>query len=348
MNLSLDDSDHESWIGHDSYSPQLFNILRNHFNARGHGLYFEVAERNGTSGYLISGDGETDIEFSVGEDRDMPPSPANNTRPSAFVPERRRPNGKEHDKSPQPISETTLSWLSALSDHMRPLSQFSYSSDRVRLRLAGDRFAFIRSSDGFHWESGADLMDFRAPKASDEAHPFIPALPRYDVRPFEGPPPQSVPNQVSSTQPDLPAAEVEPERTWPSYGLDLVKDDDADVDSPEHNYANKNEERKPVNGRTETLAAFEIFKSFKADLRDPCYRVLPAVLRHYGVKGDWRDYELLIIHGNQERRVYLEEKPLAVIRELDRQGKRLMLILRKITIPVFARPSQAPGLKLLE
>ena len=91
----------------------------------------------------------------------------------------------------------------------------------------------------------------------------------------------------------------------------------------------------------------EIFKSFKVSLEDPCYRVLPAALRKYQIQADWRQYALYIVYGDQERCVGLEEKPLALFKDLDREGKKPMFMLRKIANPILDVPGQASGLKPL-
>jgi len=74
----------------------------------------------------------------------------------------------------------------------------------------------------------------------------------------------------------------------------------------------------------------EIFKSFRVGLEDPCYKVLPAALRKYNIQADWRQYALYIVYGDQERCVGLEEKPLALFKDLDRDGKKPMFMLRKL------------------
>ena len=74
----------------------------------------------------------------------------------------------------------------------------------------------------------------------------------------------------------------------------------------------------------------QIFKSFRVALDDPCWKVLPAALRKYNINADWRQYALYIVYGDQERCVGLEEKPLALFKDLDREGKKPMFMLRKL------------------
>lgn len=82
----------------------------------------------------------------------------------------------------------------------------------------------------------------------------------------------------------------------------------------------------------------EIFKSFKVSLEDPCWKVLPAALNKYNIHADWRQYALYIVYGDQERSVGLEEKPLALFKELDREGKKPMFMLRKLANPIQTGP----------
>lgn len=87
----------------------------------------------------------------------------------------------------------------------------------------------------------------------------------------------------------------------------------------------------------------EIFKSFKVSLEDPCWKVLPAALNKYNIHADWRQYALYIVYGDQERSVGLEEKPLALFKELDREGKKPMFMLRKLANPIVTGPGMNPG-----
>lgn len=44
-------------------------------------------------------------------------------------------------------------------------------------------------------------------------------------------------------------------------------------------------------------AAGAAAKSFRVTLEDPCYKVLPAALRKYGINDDWRLYAMFICYG---------------------------------------------------
>ena len=81
----------------------------------------------------------------------------------------------------------------------------------------------------------------------------------------------------------------------------------------------------------------EIFKSFRVGLDDPCHKVLPHALQKYNIQADWRHYALYIVYGDQERCVDLHEKPLALFKDLDREGKKPMFMLRKLAAPQEGR-----------
>jgi uncharacterized membrane protein YgcG len=64
-------------------------------------------------------------------------------------------------------------------------------------------------------------------------------------------------------------------------------------------------------------------------MEDPCYKVLPAALKRYNIQANWRQYALYIVHGDQERCLGLEEKPLILFKQLDREGRKPMFMLRR-------------------
>ena len=75
----------------------------------------------------------------------------------------------------------------------------------------------------------------------------------------------------------------------------------------------------------------EIFKSFRVANDDPCHKVLPAALKKYRIQADWHQYALYIVYGDQERCIGLDEKPLALLKDLGREGKKPMFMqLRKL------------------
>ncbi|KAI1326007.1 hypothetical protein F5Y16DRAFT_376038 [Xylariaceae sp. FL0255] len=76
-------------------------------------------------------------------------------------------------------------------------------------------------------------------------------------------------------------------------------------------------------------SSVEIFKSFRVSMDDPCYKVLPAALKKYQINAPWDQYALYIVYGDQERCLGLDEKPLILFKQLDKEGKKPMFMLRK-------------------
>ena len=88
-----------------------------------------------------------------------------------------------------------------------------------------------------------------------------------------------------------------------------------------------------------TAPSVEIFKTFRVSMDDPCHKVLPAALKKYQINADWRQYALYIVYGDQERCLGLEERPLILFKQLDKEGRKPMFMLRKHTQPVEGHTS---------
>ncbi|KAK0567085.1 hypothetical protein OC844_000423 [Tilletia horrida] len=90
------------------------------------------------------------------------------------------------------------------------------------------------------------------------------------------------------------------------------------------------------NGTTTALPGFggsdpeNTYRSFRVTLDDPCYRVLPAALKKYKINDDWKKYALIICHGNTERCVTYEEKPLLLFQKLKESKQNPIFMLRHI------------------
>jgi protein STE50 len=91
-----------------------------------------------------------------------------------------------------------------------------------------------------------------------------------------------------------------------------------------------------------TAPSVEIFKSFRVSMDDPCHKVLPAALKKYNINADWRQYALYIVYGDQERCLALDEKPLILFKQLDREGRKPMFMLRK-SAPTDGSTPSYPG-----
>ncbi|EWC48615.1 hypothetical protein DRE_01837 [Drechslerella stenobrocha 248] len=83
----------------------------------------------------------------------------------------------------------------------------------------------------------------------------------------------------------------------------------------------------------------EIFKSFRVSMDDPCYKVLPAALKRYNIQADWQHYALYIVYGDQERCLGYDEKPLILFKQLDKEGKKPMFMLRRHINPDSGQPT---------
>lgn len=90
----------------------------------------------------------------------------------------------------------------------------------------------------------------------------------------------------------------------------------------------------PRSTREKDNPQVEIFKSFRVSIEDPCHKVLPVALQRYNINDDWRQYSLYIVYGDQERCLGLEEKPLMLFKQLEREGGKPMFMLRKHAAPV--------------
>jgi hypothetical protein len=78
-------------------------------------------------------------------------------------------------------------------------------------------------------------------------------------------------------------------------------------------------------------------------MEDPCYKVLPAALKKYNINAPWEQYALYIVYGDQERCLGMDEKPLILFKQLDKEGKKPMFMLRKMNSNVDVQPGEAPG-----
>lgn len=94
----------------------------------------------------------------------------------------------------------------------------------------------------------------------------------------------------------------------------------------------------------------DFMKSFRVSMEEPCHKVLPAALKKYHINGDWRQYSLYIVHGDEERCLGLDERPLTLFKQLGVDGKKPMFMLRKhaapqvgFTVPRAADSPYPPG-----
>lgn len=112
-------------------------------------------------------------------------------------------------------------------------------------------------------------------------------------------------------------------------------------DKPQQQPPRRNQ--TPAPDTPSSNASVEIFKSFRVSMDDPCYKVLPAALRKYQINAPWDQYALYIVYGDQERCLGLDEKPLILFKQLDKEGKKPMFMLRKTNNAQVDLSGDAPG-----
>ena len=95
--------------------------------------------------------------------------------------------------------------------------------------------------------------------------------------------------------------------------------------------------------RTGEAPSVEIFKSFRVSMEDPCEKVLPAALKKYNINADWKNYALYIVYGDQERCLGLREKPLILFKQLDKEGRKPMFMLRRHAAPLEGHSGPSGG-----
>ena len=74
-------------------------------------------------------------------------------------------------------------------------------------------------------------------------------------------------------------------------------------------------------------------KSFRVSMEEPCHKVLPVALKKYQIQDDPAQYSLYIVHGDEERCLGMDEKPLILFKQLANDGKKPMFMLRKHATP---------------
>ncbi|KAE8441794.1 hypothetical protein EG329_004307 [Mollisiaceae sp. DMI_Dod_QoI] len=150
------------------------------------------------------------------------------------------------------------------------------------------------------------------------------------------------PNQPSPTSPPSLGGSTLASRSYrsdqPTPGRTTFPSNENDSYQPS-TYSSRDSAKPVPSRRAQTPAldtpssngSVEIFKSFRVSMEDPCYKVLPAALKKYNINAPWEQYALYIVYGDKERCLGMEEKPLILFKQLDKEGKKPMFMLRKIS-----------------
>ncbi|KAF8866725.1 BcSTE50, mitogen-activated protein kinase [Acephala macrosclerotiorum] len=161
------------------------------------------------------------------------------------------------------------------------------------------------------------------------------------------------PNQPSPTSPPTLSGSTLASRSYrsdqPTPARSTFPQNDNDNYQPS-TYSRDSQKPAPLR-RAQTPAldtpssngSVEIFKSFRVSMEDPCYKVLPAALKKYNINAPWEQYALYIVYGDKERCLGMEEKPLILFKQLDKEGKKPMFMLRKISPSTDPQAGEGPG-----
>ncbi|KAK2046337.1 SAM domain-containing protein [Colletotrichum somersetense] len=159
--------------------------------------------------------------------------------------------------------------------------------------------------------------------------------------------------------PNMPSPTSPPTHSGTTLGSRSYRSDRSEAPTPssrstfaenDHGYKGREQATAPKRGPTPapdtpstSNASVEIFKSFRVSMDDPCYKVLPAALKKYQINAPWDQYALYIVYGDQERCLGLDEKPLILFKQLDKEGKKPMFMLRKTNNAQVDPSSEQPG-----
>jgi hypothetical protein len=79
-----------------------------------------------------------------------------------------------------------------------------------------------------------------------------------------------------------------------------------------------------------SLPSSPTFKSFRVKMDHPTSTIIPAAMKKYGIDMPWHNYSLYLEYGGTERRLELDEMPLALFKNLKRKGHKPIFRLRKV------------------
>jgi len=154
------------------------------------------------------------------------------------------------------------------------------------------------------------------------------------------PSPTSPPTTIGGTT--LGARSYRSDQPTPS-GRSTFSESDPSYGSREKPIAPRRMQTPAPDTPSASNASVEIFKSFRVSMDDPCHKVLPAALKKYQINAPWDQYALYIVYGDQERCLGLEEKPLILFKQLDKEGKKPMFMLRKTNNAQVDLSGDTPG-----
>ena len=82
-----------------------------------------------------------------------------------------------------------------------------------------------------------------------------------------------------------------------------------------------------------SASEIDTLKVLNVSIDDPSHKVIPIAMKMHHLKGDWQQYSLYVVYGDQERCLELNEKPLIIFKQLDDEGRKPYFMLRKYKTP---------------
>jgi hypothetical protein len=73
----------------------------------------------------------------------------------------------------------------------------------------------------------------------------------------------------------------------------------------------------------------------------PTSTIIPTALKKYGIDMPWHNYSLYLEYGGTERRLELDEMPLALFKNLKRKGHKPIFRLERCQAPSGREPPRA-------
>lgn len=97
-----------------------------------------------------------------------------------------------------------------------------------------------------------------------------------------------------------------------------------------------------VNGRTRTPPSPVIFESWRISTNDTTEIILPATLKRYGIDALWESFSLWLVCDDMEIEFGMAEKPSILFKQLRKDGKDPMFMLRRKGSLLDLNPKRAP------
>lgn len=132
--------------------------------------------------------------------------------------------------------------------------------------------------------------------------------------------PSSAKPMFNSADPSLPPASLVPEFPTNNEGSDSSHQNRR-LDTVPPGTSDDLSHVGPLKAESNS-AEVSIFQPFRVGAEDRCSKVLSDALKKYDVQADLRLWSLWLIDGDQERCLGLNERPLAIFRDLTKGGRK--------------------------